>query len=98
MEIVKEALDEKELEELSGGYAVVSDPIYKLTPSEEKVLSLAGYRINKTNKGNCRVTDRFNQTIDPKTLEGMCKVVKIADDQASKGKRGRTFWDFLMGD
>ena len=93
MEIVKDDF----LEDTAGGFATVSDPIYKLTKAEEKVLSKAGYTITKTNKGNCRVT-KGGATIDPKTLEGMCRVVAIAEEEAKKNNNsGRTFWDWLSG-
>lgn len=91
-------MSENELEEIGRGYSVVSDPIYKLTESEERVLRKAGYNIKKTNSGNCRVTDSHGNTIDPKTLEGMCKVVGIAEQQAKNDNRyrGRSFWDILF--
>lgn len=92
-----EIVENDSLETVAGGFETVSDPIYKLTLSEERVLKKAGYKIDKTKKGNCRVTDSRGNTIDPKTLEGMCKVVKIADDEASRRHGGRTFWDFLAG-
>ena len=86
MEMVKE----DSLETIAGGFEKVSDPIYRLTTAEERVLKKAGYKIDKTNKGNCRVT-KNGKTIDPTALESMCQVVKIAEDEAKKNN-GRLFW------
>ena len=67
------ALSENELEELRGGYEMVSDPIYILTDGEVKALNREGYTLKKTKSGNYRVMDDSGKTVDPSKVERLCK-------------------------
>lgn len=90
----KAVLTEEESANLGGGYEIVSDPIYKLTDKESRALSSGGYKLKKTNSGNYRIMDENGKMASPSEIATICKVV----NRTSVGKRGRTFWDFLMGD
>lgn len=87
------ALSEKDLEDLRGGYEMVSDPIYKLTSKESQALSQAGYKLKKTNSGNYRITDGNGKMVSPSEIEVLCKVI----NRLSNKPVGRTFWDWLLG-
>ena len=84
------AVTEEELSKISGGYSVVSDPIYSLTSKEATALKQAGYKLKKTNSGNYRITDENNKMASPSEIAVLCKVIN-----RSPNNKGRTFWDWL---
>lgn len=74
------ALSENELEELRGGYEMVSDPIYILTDEEVRVLNREGYKLKKTKSGNYRVMDGSGKAADPSKVERLCMDVNNLGD------------------
>ncbi len=71
-------LTQEELANLSGGYEIVSDPIYKLTDKEARALSSVGYRLKRTNSGNYRIMDENGKMASPSEIATVCKVIKRA--------------------
>ena len=69
------ALTPAQLEAISGGYAIVSDPIYKLTNEEASALRKAKYKLQRTRSGNYRVYNQKNEMVDPGRVEELCNLI-----------------------
>lgn len=96
MELVKEKelVKEDNLDEVAGGFATVSDPIYSLTENEVKVLKKAGYRLDRTNSGNYRVKYPNGTTIEPHVLGNMCNIIALAQKKDTGNGGWKLVFDF----
>lgn len=80
----------KNPEGVKGGFAIVSDPIYKLTYEEEKGLGAAGYNLKRTNSGNYRITNEDGKMASPLEIQTLCKVIN-----RSKNKN-KSVWTYIF--
>ena len=77
-----------EIDNVIGGFSVVSDPIYKLTFEEKKGLEAAGYKLKKTNSGNYRIMDEHNNMASPSEIQTLCKVINRC--------KNNSLWSFIF--
>lgn len=79
-----------EIDNIIGGFAIVSDPIYKLTNEEEKGLKAAGYNLKKTNSGNYRITNEDGKMASPSEIQTLCKVINRCT------KKDKSIWSYIF--
>ena len=70
-----EILKNEEMENVSGGYEMVSDPIYKLTANEVTYLKEVGYKLTATKSGNYRIKDNSGKMADSNEIQIVCKTI-----------------------
>ena len=83
-------MSSEEIDNVIGGFSIVSDPIYKLTYEEEKGLRAAGYKLKKTNSGNYRITDEYGKMANPSEIQTLCKVIKRS------AEKNKNIWSYIF--
>ncbi len=82
-------MSNEEIENISGGFEIVSDPIYKLSYEEERGLRAAGYNLRKTKNGNFRITNEDGKMAGPSEIQTICKVI-------NRSKGNRSIWSYIF--
>ncbi len=82
-------MSNEEIENISGGLEIVSDPIYKLNYEEEKGLKSAGYRLSKTKKGNFRITNEDGKMASPSEIQTICRLI-------NRTRHNKTIWSYIF--
>ncbi len=83
-------MSNEEIENISGGLEIVSDPIYKLSYEEEKGLKAAGYRLSKTKKGNFRIDNEDGKMASPSEIQTICKLINHTKN------KDRNLWSIIF--
>lgn len=77
-------MSNEEIENISGGFEIVNEPIYKLDSDEIKCLTNMGYTLEKIEDGKFKIKDRRGKVADFKRVQSVCEMAKIKNDSLEK--------------
>ena len=72
-------MSNEEIENISGGFEIVNEPIYKLDSDEIKSLTFFSYTLEKIEDGKFKIKDMDGKVADPKKVQLICEKSKDAD-------------------
>lgn len=84
-------MSSEEIEAVTGGVSIVSDPIYKLNSKEVKGLEAADFILKKTNSGNYRITYKDGKMANPSEIQVLCKVIN------NSARKDKSIWHYIFG-
>lgn len=70
-------MSNEEIENISGGFEIVNEPIYKLDSDEIKTLTDHGYTLEKIGDGKFKIKDNRGVYVGPAFVQAVCKLGKI---------------------
>lgn len=82
----------KNPESAKGGFAIVTDPIYKLTLEEKEELEASGYNIERTGNGNYRIKNGDGKIANPLEIQTLCEFI----NRNKNKNKNRTGWTFAI--